>query len=96
MCPRARKFGAANISWLSSSFSIEDPRGGPGLNQQRLSEDRVGLGTGSQATQPYCEPSQTTCKRCPLRVFGALTRGPKRGLIFPILGCPPPSVLSHE
>ena len=53
--------------------------------------DRVGPGTGPQATQPYGEPCQTTCKRssaslpCPLRVFGALTRGPKRGLIFPIL-----------
>ncbi len=46
---------------------------------------------GPQATQPYCEPCPTTCKRSsaslpgPLRGFSALTKGQKGGLIFPIL-----------
>ena len=41
--------------------------------------------------RPYCEPCPTTCKRssaslpCPLGVFGALTREPKRCLILPVL-----------
>ena len=56
-----------------------------------LIEYRIGPATGPQTTKPYCEPCQTTCKRssaslpCPLGVFGALTRGPKRCLILPIL-----------
>ena len=58
-----------------------------------LIEYRIGPATGPQTTKPYCESCQTTCKRssaslpCPLGVFGALTRGPKRCLILPILGC---------
>ena len=56
-----------------------------------LIEYRIGPATGPQTTKPYCEPCQTTCNRssaslpCPLGVFGALTRGPKRRLILPIL-----------
>ena len=56
-----------------------------------LIEYRIGPDTGPQAIQPYCEPCPRTCKRssaslpCPLGVFGALTRGPKRCLILPIL-----------
>ena len=56
-----------------------------------LIEYRIGPATGPQTTKPYCEPCQTTCNRssaslpCPLGVFGALTRGPKRCLILPIL-----------
>ena len=56
-----------------------------------LIEYRIGPATGPQTTKPYCEPCQRTCKRssaslpCPLGVFGALTRGPKRCLILPIL-----------
>ena len=56
-----------------------------------LIEYRIGPDTGPQTTKPFCEPYQTTCKRssvslpCPLGVLGALTRGPKRCLILPIL-----------
>ena len=59
-----------------------------------LIEYRIGPARGPQTTKPYCEPCQTTCKRssaslpCPLGVFGALTRGPKRCLILPILPRP--------
>ena len=57
---------------------------------ESLFRDLPGIGDPGHF-RPYCEPCQTTCKRSsaslprPLRVFGALTRGPKRRLLFPML-----------